>query len=311
MYPAEKYDETGTMITSSNKYTVRGILKFNEPMDKHTTWRTGGVADEYFEPADLDDLSHYLADTGRGRSLLWVGLGSNLLVRDGGFRGTVIAYSKGLNRVQVIDNGVVFAEAGVPCVKVARLSAKQGLTGAEFLVGIPGSIGGALAMNAGAFGSETWNIVNRVKTVDRTGKLHDRKPEEFSIGYRSVKSSGEEWFVSANLELQQDQDNNAVNLMKNYLDKRATTQPIGLPSCGSVFRNPPDGFAAKLIEQCGLKGKRIGNAVISDKHANFIINLGGASANDIEHLIEHTRMTVLEKFNVELTPEVRIIGEQV
>ena len=311
MYLAEKYDGTGTMNTSSDKYTVRGILKFNEPMGKHTTWRAGGAADEYFEPADLDDLCHYLADTGSDRNLLWVGLGSNLLVRDGGFRGTVIAYSKGLNRVQVLDNGAVFAEAGVPCVKVARLTAKRGLTGAEFLVGIPGSIGGALAMNAGAFGSETWNIVSRVKTIDRTGKIYDRKPEDFSIGYRSVKSSEEEWFVSANLELQQDQDNNAVNLMKNYLDKRAITQPIGLPSCGSVFRNPPDGFAAKLIEQCGLKGKRIGNAVISDKHANFIINPGEASADDIECLIEHAKKVVLEKFNIELIPEVRITGEHV
>ena len=318
MFLSEKnYDDnnliylSGSTSTKDGKYIMRGKLKFNESMAKHTSWRAGGVVDEFFEPADLEDLCHFLAGLDPDRPLLWVGLGSNLLVRDGGFRGTVIAYSRGLNHLQIFDDGIVKAEAGVPCAKVARSTANYGLTGAEFLVGIPGSIGGALAMNAGAFGSETWNIVAQVETVNRTGNLKNHLPDSFSIGYRSVQSYAEEWFVSAKLKLQPDQDNNAEKLIKELLTKRSATQPVGQPSCGSVFRNPPNEFAAKLIDKCGLKGKRIGNAAISEKHANFIINLGEATASDIEALIDHARMAVSEKFNVDIIPEVKIIGERV
>ena len=317
MFLADRYKDDNysvclseSMNTNYGKYIVRGKLKSNESMAKHTSWRAGGVVDEYFEPADLEDLCHFLADRDPDRPLLWVGLGSNLLVRDGGFRGTVIAYSKGLNNIQIFDDGIVMAEAGVPCAKVARLTANYGLTGAEFFVGIPGSIGGALAMNAGAFGGETWNIVAQVKTVNRTGNIKNHLPAAFSIGYRSVQFFAEEWFVSAKLKLQPDRDNNAKKLIKELLTKRTATQPTGQPSCGSVFRNPPNGFAAKLIDQCGLKGKRIGNAAISDKHANFIINLGEATASDIEALIDYTRGVVSEKFNVNIIPEVQIIGER-
>ena len=316
MFLADKYKDdnnsgciSGSMIKSNSNNIVRGSLRINESMAKHTTWRAGGVVDEYFEPADLEDLCHFLADLDPDRSLLWVGLGSNLLVRDGGFRGTVIAYTKGLNKLRVSDNGTVMAEAGVTCAKVARLTAKHGFTGAEFLVGIPGSIGGALAMNAGAFGSETWNIVTQVETVDRTGNIKNHLPDSFSIGYRSVQFQAEEWFVSAKLKLQPDHDKNTEKLIKELLAKRTASQPIGQPSCGSVFRNPPNNFAAKLIDQCGLKGTRIGNAAISDKHANFIINLGEATAGDIETLIDYTRQTVYEKFKINIIPEVRIIGE--
>ena len=316
MFLADKHEEhknlrylSGSMKTNDGKYKVRGTLRFNESMAKHTTWRAGGVADEYFEPADLDDLCHFLADLDPGRLLLWVGLGSNLLVRDGGFRGTVIAYSRGLDNIQVSADGIVTAQAGVPCAKVARLTASHGLTGAEFLVGIPGSMGGAMAMNAGAFGSETWNIVTGAGTVDRAGNIKNCPPDTFRIGYRSVQLPAEQWFVSATLKLQPDHDKHAEKLIKELLAKRAATQPMGQSSCGSVFQNPPNGFAAKLIDQCGLKGERIGNAAISEKHANFIINLGKATAGDIEALIEYARKVVSDKCNVNLIPEVKIVGE--
>jgi UDP-N-acetylmuramate dehydrogenase len=310
-----KNNDTGylskPMKLSGGNYTVRGTLRFNEPMARHTSWRAGGVVDEYFAPVDLEDLCYYMSNIEPWRPVLWLGLGSNLLVRDGGFRGVVIAYSGALNNIELIADGMIAVEAGVPCAKVAKHSAKSGFTGAEFLAGIPGSMGGALAMNAGAFGNETWNIVSRVKTLSRDGVIKQRRTNELVIGYRSVQLPEEEWFVSAELKLMPDPDHHADQIIKEYLGRRSATQPMGLPSCGSVFRNPPNNYAAQLIEQCDLKGKRIGDAVISDKHANFIINLGNASADDIETLIKHTQRIVSRTFNINLEPEVRIVGERI
>jgi UDP-N-acetylmuramate dehydrogenase len=288
---------------------IRGILKNNESMAAHTSWRAGGKADRYFEPADLDDLISYLVTVAADEPLLWVGLGSNLLVRDGGFRGTVIVPGKALNKIETEPSGLVRVEAGVPCAKVARQSARAGFTGAEFLAGIPGTMGGALAMNAGAFGGETWNIVKTVNTINRTGKITARQPAEFNVGYRSVQLPGDEWFISAELQLQKDHDNMAEQRISEFLDKRSATQPVGLPSCGSVFRNPPGDHAARLIDACGLKGKRIGNASISGKHANFIINHGDTAAGDIEKLIVLAQQSVMDKFGIELIPEVKVVGE--
>ena len=289
---------------------IRGALKYAEPMAGHTSWRTGGIADEYFEPADLQDLCLYLATCANDKELLWLGLGSNLLVRDGGFRGTVIAYSKALNEIEIQPDGYINVEAGVPCAKVARASAKAGYTGAEFLAGIPGTIGGALAMNAGAFGGETWNVVNRVKTINRAGNIKDRMRSEFNIAYRSVHLPDEEWFVSAEIELRTGRKEESEKRIKEFLDKRSESQPMGLPSCGSVFRNPPGDHAARLIEQCGLKGKKIGKACVSEKHANFIINMGSATSEDIENLILLARETVYETHGIKLEPEVKIVGEK-
>lgn len=288
---------------------LRGVLKHSEPMATHTSWRAGGKADHYFEPADMEDLISYLHTIPAEEQLLWVGLGSNLLVRDGGFRGTVIVLSRALNRIEISPSGLVHVGAGVPCAKVARQSAKEGFTGAEFLAGIPGTMGGALAMNAGAFGGETWNIVKSVNTIHRSGVIATRLLAEFNISYRSVRLPADEWFISAELQLQKDQDNIAVKRISEFLDKRSATQPMGVPSCGSVFRNPPGDHAARLIDACGLKGKRIGNASISEKHANFIINHGNATASDIEKLISLAQESVLEKFGIELIQEVKVVGE--
>ena len=288
---------------------LRGKLLQDEPMSRHTSWRVGGPADRYFEPADIGDLATFLASLPAGEPLLWIGLGSNLLVRDGGVRGTVINTS-GLSALNWLGDGRLRAEAGVPCAKVARTCARGGFTGAEFLCGIPGSLGGALAMNAGAFGGETWSIVERAETIDRGGNLHTRTRADFSIGYREVHLPvAEEWFVAAVLTVQPDAYGGGENRIRALLARRAATQPTGQPSCGSVFRNPPDDFAGRLIEAAGLKGRRIGGAFVSEKHANFIITEEGACARDLEALINLVQDEVERRNGIRLVPEVRIVGE--
>lgn len=265
---------------------IRGRVLRDEPMSRHTSWRVGGPADRYFEPADMKDLASFLAGLPAGEPLLWIGLGSNLLVRDGGVRGTVINTS-GLSELEWVEDGRLRAEAGVPCAKVARSSARAGYTGAEFLCGIPGSMGGALAMNAGAFGGETWAIVERAETIDRIGNLRMRERNEFGIGYREVRMpAAEEWFVAAVLAVRPDPQRGGEARIRNLLARRSATQPTGQPSCGSVFRNPPADHAGRLIEAAGLKGRRLGGAFVSEKHTNFIITEEGARACDVESLID-------------------------
>ena len=306
-------DETGSetvkhMAEISGRRHVRGVLKQNEPMSLHTSWRAGGNALHYFEPADLEDLSDYLAAIPAAEPVLWVGLGSNLLVRDGGFPGTVIASHRMLNKLKIESSGLVNVDAGVPCGKVAKMTAQAGLSGAEFLAGIPGTMGGALAMNAGAHGGEIWNIVSSARTLNRSGVIAVRTRNDFSIGYRSVGIPENEWFISAEIMLQHDPDHKGEQRIREFLERRSATQPIGQLNCGSVFRNPPGDYAARLVEACGLKGMRTGAACVSEKHANFIVNLGGATARDIEQLMQHVQETVQQKYSVALVPEVRIVG---
>lgn len=289
---------------------LRGTLRLKEPMSKHTSWRVGGPADRFYIPADLDDLVRYLQQLPPEESLLWLGLGSNLLVRDGGIRGAVVQTFGALTGCERIAEHSLRAEAGVTCAKVARLSAKAGFTGAEFLAGIPGTIGGALAMNAGAFGGETWSHVERVETLDRGGTLWVRGRGEYRIGYRNVVGPRQEWFVAAHLRLKKGPGAGAQKRIKELLAQRMTTQPIQQASCGSVFRNPPGQSAARLIEETGLKGFCIGGAFVSEKHANFFINRGDASAADLEALIGHVAQAVEARHAVRLIPEVRIVGER-
>ncbi len=296
------------MMTAESMPVLRGELKFNEPLAAYTSWRVGGPADRCYRPADLEDLQVFLASLPEHETLEWIGLGSNLLVRDGGVRGTVILPFGGLDTLELLDGNRLRAGAGVACNKVARFAARAGLTGAEFLAGIPGTMGGALAMNAGAFGGETWPLVARVETLDRHGELKLRERGEFEVSYRTVTGLRDEWFVSAELQLEPGDAQAALDNIKVLLEKRSATQPTGVPSCGSVFRNPPNDFAARLIEACGLKGERIGNAQVSEKHANFIINLGDARAEDIEALIRYVQDRVAQVHGVRLEPEVRIIG---
>jgi UDP-N-acetylmuramate dehydrogenase len=268
----------------------------------------GGPAARFYEPADADDLASFLAQLPPEEPIYWIGLGSNLLVRDGGLPGTVISTHNSLKNIEFLSKTRLRAEAGVPCAKIARISAQQGLIGGEFFAGIPGTLGGALAMNAGAFGGETWNVVSLVETVDTNGNRRTRSVDNFRVGYREVSGPEAEWFVGAQLVFQRDPEAGGLARIRELLAKRSESQPMGLPSCGSVFRNPPGDYAARLIEASGLKGLRIGDAAVSDKHANFIINLNAASAADIEALIDRVIETVERKHGARLHPEVRVVG---
>jgi UDP-N-acetylmuramate dehydrogenase len=290
-------------------HRLRGELRFGEPLARHTSWRVGGPADQFYRPADLDDLADFLMGLPEGEALLWLGLGSNLLVRDGGFRGVVIALAGVLDALERLPGNRVRAGAGVSCAKVARFCVDQGLTGSEFLAGIPGLMGGALAMNAGAWGGDTWGRVASVESIDRRGMRHARDASEYRVGYRSVQAPAEEWFTAAVLELDSGDPAGGRARIRELLAERARTQPMGLPSCGSVFRNPEGGHAGQLIESAGLKGFAIGGARVSEKHANFIINTGDATAADIEALIRHIQDTVRRIHGVSLEPEVRVVGE--
>jgi UDP-N-acetylmuramate dehydrogenase len=295
---------------------VSGLLRANEPMSKHTSWRVGGAAEIYFKPADLDDLSRFLRELDSDTPVFWFGLGSNLLVRDGGLKGAVIAGAgvfKELEKVGGEDNSapghrLVRVGASVPCTRLARQCIRWGYGPSEFFAGIPGTIGGALAMNAGAHGGETWDRVRSVTTIDRHGDVHERAPADFTVGYRSVKGPAMEWFISAVLEFDPAVDP-SMDVLNEMLARRKNTQPLGMPSCGSVFRNPPGDHAARLIESAGLKGHRVGCAEVSTKHANFIINRGGATAAEIEQLITHVQQKVADVHGIELVHEVRIVGE--
>ena len=293
---------------------LRGTLRLNEPMAKHVSWRAGGAAARAYTPAGREDLAAFLATLPGHEPVCFVGLGSNLLVRDGGYRGTVILMHSPKGAMRAEDS-LIYAEAGVACPKLARLAATHGFEGSEFLAGVPGTVGGALAMNAGCYGSETWDVVAKALTVSRAGRLSERKPADFEIGYRRVELRGsklgeDEWFLAAWFRFRPGDEKHARARIKELLAKRLAEQPLDLPNAGSVFRNPHGGHAARLVEACGLKGYAIGGARISEKHANFIVNpKGKARASDIETLIEHARRAVKERFGIELLPEVRIIGE--
>ena len=299
--------------------TLRGEIRIHEPMSRHISWRVGGYADRYYEPADLDDFVGFLQKLPH-ESIYIIGLGSNLLIRDGGLRGTVIALYGRLSNLRLIeqDQGdkLIYVGAGVVCAKVARFAARHHLAGAEFLAGIPGTVGGALAMNAGCFGSETWKIVEYVKVINRSGQVLNRQPWEYMIDYRTVRlrrsciSAAEaEWFVGAYLRLPYGDQNESQHRIKQLLVQRLASQPLNQPSAGSVFRNPLGDYAARLIEACGLKGYCVGDAMVSPKHANFIVNKGNASATDIEMLMMVMRERVKQETGIELIQEVQIIGD--
>ncbi len=289
---------------------AQGRLLPNEPLARYTSWRVGGCAERLYIPAGLADLQDFLRGLNENETVHFIGLGSNLLVRDGGVRGSVVVMHNVLTGLRM-DGELVYAEAGVTCAKLARFTAKQHRHGAEFMAGIPGTVGGALAMNAGCHGGETWDVVSRVQTIDRRGELHLRGREEFGASYRHVELPvAGEWFTAAWFELPAGEATEAEQKIKNLLAKRLATQPLNQPNAGSTFRNPPGDFAARLIEASGLKGYRIGGAQVSEKHANFIVNLGDATADDIERLIAHMQETVQREHGIALQREVRIIGDR-
>ncbi len=294
---------------ASSSPAWHGVLHHNEYLSKYTVWGIGGPADRFYKPADLDDLCLFLADLPADEPLFWLGLGSNILVRDGGIRGTVIHTAGCLNALEKLDTNTIYSQAGVACAKVAKFCARNHLGGCEFFAGIPGTVGGALAMNAGAFGGDTYEHIFRVETLGRNGIRRWRPGSAFNPGYRHVEIPADEWFIAAEFKLNSQPRPDTENRIRGLLRRRSETQPTGLRSCGSVFRNPPGDHAARLIESTQLKGHRIGEALVSNKHANFIINCGGASAADVEALIRHIQQRVEIRHGVRLHPEVCIVGE--
>ena len=294
------------MLAVAKEFLPR--IRRDEPMSRHTSWHVGGPAELFFTPGDRADLAAFLRSVPPEMPVCWVGLGSNLLVRDGGIAGVVISTRGTLDRLERTSQDIVYGEAGVACARIARQCIKWGLGPAEFFAGIPGTLGGALAMNAGAFGGETWRHVVEVETIDRSGQEHRRPASEYRASYRHVEPpAAEEWFLAARLrfETRPPEHRSEVDAL---LEKRKATQPIGEWSCGSVFTNPPGDHAARLIEAAGLKGLRIGDASVSTKHANFIINHGSASAADVESLIGRVQDEVQRAHGVRLHPEVRMVG---
>jgi UDP-N-acetylmuramate dehydrogenase len=279
----------------------------DEPMAKHTSWHVGGPADLFFTPRDGMDLASFMRQLRPEVAVLWIGLGSNLLVRDGGIRGAVVSTAGALGAIERKSANVIRVEAGVACARVAKQCVKWGLGPAEFLAGIPGTIGGALAMNAGAWGGETWRHVIELEVLDRRGARRTRLPADYEVSYRQVQGPQDEWFVAAQLQFERKPGTHS-DTIRDLLAKRKEAQPIGEWSCGSVFTNPRTDHAWRLIESAGLKGHRIGDASVSTKHANFIINHGAARAADIEALIHLVQKTVLQVHGIELQTEVRIVG---
>jgi len=286
----------------------KGVLHHHVDLRPFTSWHIGGCADRLYWPRDLDGLRAFLKQLDQKIPVTYLGLGSNVLISDEGIKGVVIITQGSLSTLSV-DGDRVTAGAGLSCAKVARFAAHNNLVGGEFLAGIPGTIGGALRMNAGAFGGETWPKVEGVMLINRQGELLQRKPDAFRVGYRKLKGLKEdEWFVSANFIFSGGDGKRSLQSIKALLTKRSATQPTGEPSCGSVFKNPPGKFSAQLIDSLGLKGKTVGGAQISEKHANFIINQGCATAHDVLALIHFVRAKVKARYNILLELEVMILG---
>ena len=294
--------------------TFKGQLLEEEPLSKYTTWNIGGVAKYFYQPKDIDDLANFFSLWPHDHKIIWLGGGSNVLISDTGTKSTVVHVRNSLNKITLSDfageEKCIRAEAGVSCAKLVQFCLQNNLVDEVFLAGIPGTIGGALAMNAGAFGSEIWQHVVLLETIDRTGTIKIRKPQEFSFGYRNlVGLKPDEWFTAGYFQFKHGDVREARKKIRAYWKKRLNSQPVKEHTCGSVFKNPDGHFAGHLIQDCGLKGTRIGNAKISDQHANFIINEGNATAKDIEQLIELITLRVFEKHNVKLQTEVKFIAE--
>jgi len=290
--------------------SIRGTLTQGEPLASHTSWRVGGPAERYYEPADREDLLAFVRQLPPHEPILWMGLGSNLLVRDGGVRGTVIGLHGALESLELESDTAIRAEAGVHCARLSKFAQQKQRAGLGFMAGIPGTVGGALAMNAGAWGGETWPAVAEAEVLYRDGRSEWLPPASFHYAYRHVETpAGFCGFLGARFRVTDDADGAHARYTREALAQRKAKQPVGKPSAGSTFRNPPGDHAARLIESCGLKGHRIGGAEVSTQHANFIITSEGARAADVEALIGHIRDVVRARTGVELQPEVRIVGD--
>lgn len=288
---------------------LRGKLYQNHLLAEYTSWKIGGVAEYFYEPVDLEDLRLLLQSWQEGPVTI-LGAATNVLIRDKGIKGLVIYLRNCLNGLNKIDNSTLRAEAGVGLARLLQKCMSLSMIDAAFMAGIPGTVGGALAMNAGACGDCIWKHIVAVETINRFGEIKLRPAEEFIANYRQVVGLGaEEWFVAATLFFARGDLQEMQRQISEHLQKRKSSQPLDLPSCGSVFRNPPGDYAARLIEAVELKGRQIGGAKVSEKHANFIVNCGKALASDVEALMQEIIFTVKQTYKVNLVPEVHILGE--
>ena len=298
------------MTNDTSTSTYAGTLLHEQPLSRYNSWNIGGVAKQFYKPKDLSDCGHFLASLPISERVIFLGLGSNILFPDGTLNATVISTRGALNGLSVVsESNLIRAEAGVTCAKLARFAAKHGYESAAFFAGIPGTVGGALAMNAGAFGGETWPHVLEVECMDRSGKIHRYDASQFKVGYRQVQGP-DGFFVAAHFRFSPGKPQAAEAAIKTLLKQRNNAQPIGTWNCGSVFRNPPGDYAARLIEASGLKGHQLGGAQISPVHANFIVNVGDATAADVLALMQLIQNAVMMQFQVALVPEVQIIDAE-
>lgn len=288
----------------------KGQLKHDVDLSRLNSWRIGGRVKQTYQPAHHKDLSDFLSALPRDERIIFLGLGSNVLFPDGVLDATVILTQGCLNNLKIDESGVIFAETGVTCAKLAKFGAKKGMRKAAFFAGVPGTVGGALRMNAGAYGQETWSFVKAVTVMGRDGEYARRTADEFVYGYRHLKGLGEAWFIEGEFEIPKEGDiDEAKAEIKTLLKTRSEQQPIGSFNCGSVFRNPEGDYAARLIDACGLKGFALGASQVSEKHANFMINTGGATAEEMRCLMSHVQSVVEDQTGIKLQLEVQVISE--
>ena len=293
---------------------IQGEVLYDVPMAEHTSFRVGGPVDYLVYPVDLTDLQKILRWCGKERVDYFVlGRGSNLLVRDGGIRGLAISLSRGFIRIEELHpergKGALFAEAGESLGKLVEFTCGRGWAGLEFAAGIPGSIGGAISMNAGAFKGEMKDVLRSVRLMDTSGNVLEKSRVDLLFSYRSLKLPQREIILGGEFQLAPEGKEEVRSRMEEIIRRRAARHPHDLPSAGSIFQNPPQGPAGKLIEEVGLKGTRSGDAQISEKHANIIVNTGNARSSDVLELMEIVKAAVLEQRGIRLEPEIKIIGE--
>lgn len=287
---------------------VQGRIRVNAPLSDLTWFRVGGPAQILFVPANIADLAYFLKHCPQDLPITFIGLGSNLIVRDGGIPGVVIRLGKGFYEIEPQNEAQLRVGAGVPDVKVSRAAAENAISGFAFLRGIPGSIGGALRMNAGAHGSEIKSLVTEVRALDRSGQIHTLSCEDMGFSYRHCAAPKDWVFVDCVLQGEPGEQDSIYQEMEQVAQYREEHQPIKSRTGGSTFKNPPEQSAWKLIDEAGCRGLQIGGAQVSEKHCNFLINVGGATAHDLETLGETVRERVQEKHNIELQWEIRRIG---
>ena len=288
---------------------IDGEVRVHESMREHTTFRIGGLADILILPGNVEDIKHII-NYAKDNEIPYfvVGNGSNLLVSDNGIRGIVIKIGKKMGDVEFYGE-TIRAQAGILLPSLSRMAAKHELSGLEYAVGIPGSLGGAVVMNAGSGGQDTSQILTSVRVLNAEGEIVDMRKDDLDFGYRNsrLKHSGE-IVLAVELQLQHEERTTIDNKMKALMEQRRKSMPLKYPSVGSIFKNPKDDFAGRLIEQAGCKGLRKGGAQVSDIHANWILNLGQARASDVLELISCVQNAVLEKFEIQLELEVSAIS---